>query len=261
MKIIDLGEEHEDLFCKCLEDWSDEMKDAGDHRARWLQNMKSEGLIAKLALDDRGIVGGMIQAVPADYAPIQAEDMHFITCTWVHGYKQGRGNFQKKGMGKALLKTAEEEARAIGSKAIAAWGLAFPIWMKASWYKKHGYKKVDNRQGAVLLWKPLTEDAVPPEWIRPKKTPQAEPGKVVVTAFKNGWCSAQNINFQRARRASEELGDRVEFREIDTFRRDTFLEWGIMDSVYVDGKVITTGPPLSYEKIKKKINKRLKMLG
>ena len=260
MKIIDLTEDYEDLFCKCLEEWSDEMLESGDHRKHWLEKMKKNGLIAKLALDDEDRVGGMIQAVPSAFAPIKGENIYFITCTWVHGYKKGRGNFQKKGMGKALLKAVEEAAREKGSRAICAWGLAIPFWMKASWYKKHGYRKADSQKVAALLWKPLTDDAEPPSWIKPKRFPQAEPDKVIITAFKNGWCAAQNINFQRAKRAAEMLGDRVEFREIDTFDRETFLEWGIMDSVYIDDKEITTGPPLSFKKIKKKINKRLKRL-
>ena len=29
---------------------------------------------------------------------------------------------------------------------MAVWGVALPFWMKASWFKKQGYRKVD-RQG------------------------------------------------------------------------------------------------------------------
>ena len=32
MKIIDLSKKHEQLYFKCLEDWSDEMKEAGDNK-------------------------------------------------------------------------------------------------------------------------------------------------------------------------------------------------------------------------------------
>ena len=38
------------------------------------------------------------------------------------------------------------------------------------------------------------------------------------------------------------------------------LDWGILDSLYIDDKQIRTGPPPSYEKIKKKIIKKLKKL-
>jgi len=134
--------------------------------------------------------------------------------------------------------------------------------MKASWFKKQGYRKVDKEGflGPVLLWKPFTDDAIPPKWIRQKKRPEVTPGKVTVTAFLNGWCPAQNIVFERAKRAASEFGDKVVLREIDTFDKDTFLEWGIGDGLYVDNKQVRTGPPPSYEKIKKEIARRVKKL-
>ena len=52
------------------------------------------------------------------------------------------GNRQKKGMGKALLEAAETDVKDKGAKGIAAWGLALPIWMKASWFKKQGYRSL-----------------------------------------------------------------------------------------------------------------------
>jgi len=35
MNVVDLAPEHEKLYVVCLEDWSAEMKDAGDHKERW----------------------------------------------------------------------------------------------------------------------------------------------------------------------------------------------------------------------------------
>ncbi|MCP4674006.1 MAG: GNAT family N-acetyltransferase, partial [Deltaproteobacteria bacterium] len=145
MKIIDLTDDHLDLYCLCLEDWSAEMQEAGDHKRRWYDLMRDKGLRVKLALDDVQEVGGMIQYLPIEHSFAEGKDLYIITCVWVHGHKQGRGNFQKRGMGSALLAAAEEDARALGAKGIAAWGLVLPIWMKASWYKKHGYKNADRQ--------------------------------------------------------------------------------------------------------------------
>lgn len=64
MKIVDLSETHQKLYFVCLEDWSDEMKDAGVHKETWFHKMKDKG----------------------------------------------RGDFQKKGMGRALLEAAEDVA-------------------------------------------------------------------------------------------------------------------------------------------------------
>lgn len=258
MKIIDLSEEHmKEYFC-CLEDWSEEMDEAGDHKENWYREMKDKGLGVKLAVDDYGKVGGMIQYLSVEHSFIEGENLYFIHCIWVHGYKKGRGNFQKRGMGKALLKAAEADAKSRGAKGIAAWGIFLPFWMKASWFKKQGYKKVDKEGMSVLLWKSFASDLNPPKWIKRRKKPELTPGKVTVTAFINGWCPAQNLTYERAKRAASEFGDRVLFREINTMDRDVFLEWGIVDGLFIDDKSLRPGPPPSYEKIKKKIAKRVR---
>lgn len=260
MKIIDLTKEHEQLYFCCLEDWSDEIKEAGDHKEAWFSKMKGKGLEVKLAVADNGAVGGMIQYLPIEQSVAEGRDLYFINCIWVHGYKKGRGNFQKQGMGTALLHAAEADAASKGAKGIAAWGISLPFWMKASWFKQQGYKKVDKQGMMVLLWKPLHDHAVAPQWIREKKRPEKVPGQVTVTAFKNGWCPAQNLVFERAKRAAAEFGERVVFQEIDTFDRNIFLEWGIADALFIDEKQVRTGPPPSFEKISKQIARRVKKL-
>ncbi len=262
MKIADLSDEYEQLYFVCLEDWSEEIKEAGEHKQVWYNKMKDKGLRVKLALDDSEEVGGMIQYVPIEQSFAEGKDLYFINCIWVHGHKEGRGNFQKKGMGQALLQAAENDAKNRGAKGIAAWGIPLPFWMRASWFKKQGYIKADKEGllGQVLLWKPFTHDALPPKWIKQKKKPGTAPGKVAVTAFLNGWCPAQNLVFERAKRASSEFGDKVVFRKIDTFDRENFLEWGITDALFIDNKQVRTGPPPSYEKIKKMIAKRVRKL-
>jgi len=135
-----------------------------------------------------------------------------------------------------------------------------PFWMKASWFRKYGYRQTDRYGNQVLLWKPFASDALPPRWIRPKKKPQTAPNKVAVTAFLSGWCPAQNMVFERALRASSELGGKVVFQWIDTLNGNTFLDYGISDALFIDGKEVRTGPPPSYEKIKRAIGKRVRKL-
>ncbi|MFC1908839.1 GNAT family N-acetyltransferase [Chloroflexota bacterium] len=262
MEIIDLASEHEQLYFVCLEDWSEEMKEAGNHKEAWFNKMKDKGLRVKLALDDRGEVGGMIQYVPIEHSFAEGNALYFINCIWVHGHKRGRGNFQKKGLGKALLQAAEDDVKAIGSEGIVAWGIPLPFWMKASWFKKQGYTRVDKQGllGEVLLWKPFTNNAIPPKLVKQKKKPEIIPGKVTVTALLNGWCPAQNLVCERARRAASEFGDNVIFSEVNTFNRKNLLEWGISDALFIDDTKMRTGPPPSYEKIRATIAKRSKKL-
>ena len=255
MQVIDLADEYKDLYFVCLEDWSDEIKEAGIHKQHWYEKMKEKGLRVKLALDDKGQVGGMIQYLPIEHSFVDGKGLYFIPCIWVHGHKKGRGDFRKRGMGKALLQAAERDAKERGARGLAAWGMSLPVFMRASWFRKQGYRKADKQGIQILLWKPFTDDAEPPQWIRQKKTPETMPGKVVVTACLNGWCPAMNMVFERAKRASAEFGEKVIFQAIDTFDRDTFCEWGISDGLFIDGKRMRTGPPLAYQKIKNKIRK------
>nr|NQU88960.1 GNAT family N-acetyltransferase [Bacteroidota bacterium] len=260
MQITDLSEKyHQDYFC-CLESWSDEMKEAGDHKETWYQKMKDKGLGVKIAIENDEAVG-MIQYLPAEHSIIDGHNIYFIICIWVHGYKKkGVGNHQRKGIGKALLQAAEEDVRSRNADGIAAWGLKLPIWMKASWFRKQGYKKVDKNGMALLMFKPFKDDAVPPKWIKQKKKPAKTPGKVDVTVFNNGWCPAQNLIYERAKKAANEIGNEVEFKVFDTSDRYILEEWGISDDLFIDGKKVRNGPPPSYEKIERKIAKRVKRL-
>ncbi len=58
MKIIDISPEHENTYFCCLEDWSDEMKEAGDNKKKWYERMK-----------DKGEIRGMIQYMPIEPPP------------------------------------------------------------------------------------------------------------------------------------------------------------------------------------------------
>src|SRR3989304_4971376 len=114
MQIKDLEEEHKQTYFFCLEEWSDEMKEAGDHKEKWFERMKDKGLRVKIVVEN-GKVCGMIQYLPIEHSIVEGKDLYFIYCIWVHGYKnKGVGNYQKKGIGKALLQAAEDDVKTLG---------------------------------------------------------------------------------------------------------------------------------------------------
>lgn len=257
MKIIDLTPEHEKQYFCCLEEWSDDVKEAGDHKACWYGKMKDKGLRVKLAQDDNGVTGGMIQYIPVELSPFEGKDLYAVLCIWVHGHKQGIGNFQKKGMGKSLLKAAEEDVKNLGAKGLVTWGVILPFFMRASWFKKQGYSVVDKDGMMRLLWKPFSNEAAPPVFIKQKKKPQLTPGKVNISLFLNGWCNAQNMTYERTKRACADFGDKIELKEYPTFEKDIVREWGISDAVFINHKQLSSGPPPSYKKIRRAIEKKV----
>jgi GNAT superfamily N-acetyltransferase len=120
MRIVDLDESTKPVFCQCLEDWPDDVKQAGDRRRCWVERFTARGLRAKVALDDSGTPGGMIQYLPIEESTVEGEGLYFVTCIWVHGHARGRGDFQGRGMGRALLAAAEQDARARGARGMTA---------------------------------------------------------------------------------------------------------------------------------------------
>jgi hypothetical protein len=50
----------------------------------------------------------------------------------------------------------------------------------------------------------------------------------------------------------------VVFREVNTFDHKEFLRWGISDALFINKKQVRTGPPPSYEKIQKLIQRQTK---
>lgn len=261
MKVIDLEPRHERMFARCLEDRDAEAVDSGELRQCWIDKMKPRGLRAKIAVDDSETPIGMIQYVPTSETLVERNsDGYYIYCVWVPKYNDDRGDHQGQGIGSALLEAAETDARELGASGMAAWGLAIPVWMRASWFKKHGYRKVDRSGIAALMWKPFTPGASQPLFVRPRKRPTPIPGQVTVTSLIQGHCRAANVAHLRAMRAAEDAGAPVSFTAIDTTDLAVAREWGMLDGLFVDDRQVSTGPPPTYEKLARIIKARVNRL-
>ena len=68
------------------------------------------------------------------------------------------------------------------------------------------------------------------------------PGRAAVPSLRNVWCPAQNLVYERAKRAAATFDERVVFEAFDTSDRETFLEWGISDALLIDGREVRVGP-------------------
>jgi len=261
--VVDLDPAREPLYFACLEDWpGSDLLAAGDHKRRWYARAREQGLRVKLALDEAGRPAGMIQFLPIEHAPALGRGLWFVLCIWVLPRTPLGPSRQRRGMGSALLAAAEQDARERGALGMAAWGLALPTWMRASWFRAHGYRKAERRGLATLVWKPFTPEAAPPSWLpETGKRPEPATGRVVVSACVGGWCPAQNLAFERARRAAAAFGDAVLVRAVDTADRGRMLEWGRSDALFIDGRAVSTGPPPSEAKLSRLIRRRVARLG
>jgi len=95
---------------------------------------------------------------------------------------------------------------------------------------------------------------------RQKKKPGKGEGRVNITLFRNGWCQAMNLVYERVLRASKDFEGKVHLEQYDTVDREVLNEWGMTDALFIDGRQVRTGPPPSYEKIRKKIERRTKRI-
>ena len=50
MEITNLEEKYLNAYFLCLEDWSDEIREAGSHKEMWYRRMKDRGLRVKIAV-------------------------------------------------------------------------------------------------------------------------------------------------------------------------------------------------------------------
>lgn len=89
--------------------------------------------------------------------------------------------------------------------------------------------------------------------MRDPEVPPLADGKIALTCFDGGWCTLQNANCARARRAAEAAGDSVIFRRVDTVDHEARERWRQDYGIYLDTKQIGTGPPLSQEKVQRRI--------
>lgn len=186
--------------------------------------------------------------------------LYYVYCVWVHGYKEGVGMHQGRGIGKRLLRAAEEDARSLGAAGLAAWGLRIPVFMRSAWFKRQGYAVADRDGMMELVWKPFATGVEAPRIARRSFRPVAGEGKVRVTAFVNGWCPAQNIVYERAMRAAAAFPDEVEFVGIETADKASLLEYGISDGLFIDTKEVRTGPPPGYGQVYKLVEARVRKL-
>jgi hypothetical protein len=125
MKIVNIIENLEPDYLVCLEDWNKDLQEVKSIKQKWYNERKRNGLRIKIAIMDNHITGGMIEYMPIEYSYARGSNLYIVNCIWVHGYEgKGPGNMQGKGIGTALLHSAEREVLELGMDGLAVWGIS-----------------------------------------------------------------------------------------------------------------------------------------
>jgi GNAT superfamily N-acetyltransferase len=245
-------------FFRCLHDERPDDPDVTAIRRRWFDTHVELGLRAKVLITDADEVAGLCQYIPIEHSHYLGRDLMAILCMWVHGYEHHLGNRQGQGYGRMMLEEIEGDSRDCGCKGVVVWGKDFPYWNPISFYLHMGYEKVDQTGNDVFAWKPFTKDAEPPRFLRRRKTGPRHADRVTIVSLFTGWCGGCGFNLE-ARKAAEELGEAVDFIEVDTSDRENMLEWGISSDILIDGESYRPdGPPFTSEDIREHVLNLLK---
>ncbi len=116
MKIVNLSRVHERQYFCCLEEWSNEIREAGDHKECWYAKMKDKGLRVKIAENEKGEACGMIQYLPVEISSVEGHDLVFCFVHMGAWSSQGDRQFSEKRTWKILIAGRRSGCAATGGQ-------------------------------------------------------------------------------------------------------------------------------------------------
>lgn len=219
---------------------SEETDASAQRRIRLLLDLISKGAVVKAALLGEQHVG-FAYGVPIErssWGPI-GKRLMVIPCLYVVNHAA------KKGIGRVLMESIEEDALAagkLGTTIMSFRDLPGAEWLLPATFFEHiGYQEIDNRGRYLLMWKPLSDDAEPPTFLDPSYEFEPVPGKVVVDLFFNEFCQTSSIEAQRVREVCAEYDERVILNEYCADDHNVLLACGISRAIYVNGQEVGWG--------------------
>ncbi len=227
---------------------SEEIDASARSRLSWLQAMFEKGSRVKVAILNGNQVG-FLHIIPIEICPWGpvGRDLSVVPCLVV----KKRANH--RGVGRSLLKAAEEEARNQGRKGLVALAYYHDFWfMPAPFFERFGFSKVKSREVTAegekeylgreaILWKVFDPSVQAPKFLRPNYQFEPMPGKVVVDLFWNTFCQTSNIEAQRVREVVAEFRGSVVLHEYCVDDREILLRYQIPRGIFINGKEIGWG--------------------
>jgi len=262
IEIYDMMDETDEYFvgtCTHVNDISvhmlrEEIDTFAKRRIAWLRNMYEKGLRVKIASIDNNQVG-FLHIMPIEICPWGpiGRDLMVVPCLTVIGKAKGRG------IGRALINSAEEEAKRQGRKGIITIGYYHNCWfMQAPFFEKCGFSMIERRGTIGILGKFFEESAESPQLLKPNYQFKPIPGKAVVDLFWNTFCPTSSIEAQRVREVAAEFGEPVVVHEYCADKRPILSRYQIPRGIFINGKEIWWGYEAPKEGIREAISKALR---
>ncbi len=216
---------------------SSEIDRAAGRRLAWLRGKHHDGLRVKVAVIE-GRANGFLYLMPIEICPWgpSGRDLMAIPCLFV------KTDAQRQGAGRALVASAEDEARHQGRRGIVTLGYYHDFWfMPARFFEGLGFKAAERRGEQAVLWKAFDDSVAAPRLLRSAYKFEAVPGKVVVDLFFNSFCLTSNIETQRVREVAAEFGNRVVLQEHPAGDQQVPGCFQTPRGIFVDGEEIGWG--------------------
>lgn len=232
---------------------TDEIDACAERRIVWLRNMQDRGLRVKVAVLDGERVG-FLYVMPIEICPWGplGEDLMVLPCLWVVN------SARNKGIGRALMTSAERETKHQKRKALTVIGFYHDIFfMQASFFEKLGFTVVQRKDEMAILWKVFDESAEPPEFLDRRYKFKPVLGKIVVDLFWHSFCLTSIEEARRVREVAAEFGDSVALNEYCADDRDILLRYQTPRAIFINGTEIGWGYEAPKEGIREAISKSL----
>ena len=226
-----------------------EIEASSPRRISWLKKMKKYGLKIKVAFLDN-VHAGFLYIMPIEINPfpIQGKDLMVFPCL------VSQSKFSLKGVGKKLIKAAEEESIKQRRKGIATIANFWDFWfMPAKYFEKLGYKVAQKRGLEAVLWKQFDPSADPPQFRKPNYKFKPIQGKVVIDLFWNVFCLTSDVEAQRVREVVSEYKNNVVINEYSGTNPSILKKYGLSRSLFVNGKWIEVGPEIEKNRLRQEI--------
>jgi GNAT superfamily N-acetyltransferase len=223
-------------------------------RSRYLRRMLPKGGRAQIAYE-QGRPVGFVEYYPIEVTNLEVEGQDLMAIWCIHVRKDQRG----RGIGTRLLQACLDDARHSGRKGVVTtcWD---PFWMPHAIFERNGFSEVGpaGANGLVLLKAFAAVEA--PRWIARKPLFRPVEGRLCLDIYHTDRCPVHFRNTALVIKVAGAFGPAVLVREYCTDERAQMCGHGTAYGVYLNGRLIASGPLADEVKVRARFERELAKL-